>query len=260
MGLSFAEMWVQMGWFVRAIVILMIGMSVVTVAVALAKWWRLRQLETATSRFEPYLSEARSRDDLESALRLTEEHSSSHVAAVLGEALREVAPLLRRPELAAAAISSAERAVEREQIMLAADLKKGLGVLATIGATAPFVGLLGAVIGIVNSFQGIAESGGGGLEAVSAGIAEALIATAIGLLAAIPAVWLYNYFTGRLESLFARLAYIARETIDWLLLREAKREQTASGTTSGRVIPSDPPVRPLTRPGDGPLPPAGRGE
>ena len=233
MDLSFAEMWSQMGWFVRGIVLVMIGMSVVTVSVSLAKWWHLRKLERATARFDPEFTDAREADDLERALRLTDEHSGSHVAAVLGEALREVVPLLRRQELAAAAITSAERAVEREQIMLSADLKKGLGVLATIGATAPFVGLLGTVIGIVNSFQGIADSGGSGLEAVSAGISEALIATAIGLLAAIPAVWLYNYFTARLETLFSRLTYAGRETIDWLMRREALRgtlKDTAPGS------------------------------
>jgi biopolymer transport protein ExbB len=223
MGLSFAELWAQMGWFVRGIVMVMIGMSVVTVSVSLAKWWRLRKLERATRRFEPEFEAALEEGDLEHAVRLTDKHPGSHVAAVLGEALREVVPLLKREELAAAAITSAERAVEREQIMLAADLKKGLGILATIGATAPFVGLLGTVIGIVNSFQGIAQSGGGGLEAVSAGIAEALIATAIGLLAAIPAVWLYNYFTARLETVFSELAYSGRETIDWLMRREALR-------------------------------------
>lgn len=223
MDLSFAELWNQMGWFVKGIVLIMIGMSVVTVSVSLAKWWRLHKLKKATRRFEPEFAAALERNDIDAALRLTDEHEGSHVAAVLGEALREVAPLLKREELAAAAITSAERAVEREQIMLAADLKKGLGVLATIGATAPFVGLLGTVIGIVNSFQGIARTGGGGLEAVSAGIAEALIATAIGLIAAIPAVWLYNYFTGRLEEVFSELAYSGRETIDWLLLREALR-------------------------------------
>jgi len=232
MEMSFGELWGQMGWFVKGIVIIMIGMSVVTVAVSLAKWWRLRKLERATKRFEPRFTELRERDDLEGALALTDEHPDSHVAAVLGEALREVAPLLRRPELAAAAITSAERAVEREQIMLAADLKNGLGILATIGATAPFVGLLGTVIGIVNSFQGIAESGGGGLEAVSAGIAEALIATAIGLLAAIPAVWLYNYFTSRLENFFSKLAYTSRETIDWLMRREALRGSLTPGLES----------------------------
>lgn len=235
MEMSFGELWNQMGWFVKGIVVVMIGMSVVTVSVSLAKWWRLHKLKQATDRFQPEFTAARERDDIDGALKATREHEDSHVAAVLGEALREVAPLLRRQELAAAAITSAERAVEREQIMLAAELKKGLGVLATIGATAPFVGLLGTVIGIVNSFQGIAESGGGGLEAVSAGIAEALIATAIGLLAAIPAVWLYNYFTARLETLFSELAYRGRETIDWLLLREAMREQGGGPTTAPAV-------------------------
>lgn len=233
MEMSFGELWNQMGWFVKGIVVIMIGMSVVTLSVSLAKWWRLHKLKKATDRFEPEFTAARQADDIDRALKLTREHEESHVAAVLGEALREVAPLLRREELAAAAITSAERAVEREQIMLAADLKKGLGILATIGATAPFVGLLGTVIGIVNSFQGIAESGGGGLEAVSAGIAEALIATAIGLLAAIPAVWLYNYFTARLEHLFSELAYRGRETIDWLLLREAMR-----GSNGGQPAPA----------------------
>ncbi len=229
MGLSFGALWGQMGWFVRSIVLVMLGMSMITLSVSLAKWWRLRKLKRATTPFEPEFAAARADDDLDAALRVTDRHPDSHVAAVLGEALREVAPLLRREELAAAAITSAERAVEREQIMLAAELKKGLGILATIGATAPFVGLLGTVIGIVNSFQGIAASGGGGLEAVSAGIAEALIATAIGLLAAIPAVWLYNYFTARLETVFSELAYISRETIDWLMRREALRGRLTPG-------------------------------
>lgn len=230
MEMSFGELWGQMGWFVKGIVMVMIGMSVVTVSVSGAKWWRLHKLRKATRRFAPEFTAARAQDDIDRALRATADNPDSHVAAVLGEALREVAPLLKRKELAAAAITSAERAVEREQIMLAADLKQGLGILATIGATAPFVGLLGTVIGIVNSFQGIAESGTGGLEAVSAGIAEALIATAIGLLAAIPAVWLYNYFTARLETIFSELAYTGREMIDWLLLREAVRD---SGDPTG---------------------------
>lgn len=221
MDMSMGHMWLQMGWFVRGIVIIMIGMSIVTVSVSLAKWWRLRKLERATKRFEPEFAAARNDNDLEHALRLTDEHPDSHVAAIMGEALREIVPLLKRQELAATAITSAERAVEREQIMLSADLKKGLGILATIGATAPFVGLLGTVIGIVNSFQGIAQSGGGGLEAVSAGIAEALIATAIGLLAAIPAVWLYNYFSGALEYFNVEMDNSSSEMVDYFIKKTA---------------------------------------
>lgn len=223
MEMSVTEMWAQMGWFARVIVLIMVAMSIISLAIAAAKWAKLAKMSRATKEFAPRFSEALEEDRVRDALALTEEYEDSHVAAVLGEALREAVPLLEDRSLASAAITSTERAIEREQILLAANLKKGLGVLATIGATAPFVGLLGTVFGIVNSFTGIAKTGGGGLEAVSAGIAEALIATAIGLLAAIPAVWLYNYFTGRLERLFAELAYAGRELVDWLMLREAKR-------------------------------------
>lgn len=222
MDMSVTELWSQMGWFVRGIVIVMIAMSVITIAVAVAKYMKLRRMSTETRAFAPRFSEALDENRIDDAVALTEEYENSHVAMVLGEALREAVPLLGDREMAGTAITSTERAIEREQILLAANLKKGLGTLATIGATAPFVGLLGTVIGIVNSFTGIARTGGGGLEAVSAGIAEALIATAIGLLAAIPAVWLYNYFTGRLERLFAELAYAGRELVDWLMLREAR--------------------------------------
>lgn len=246
MDLSLMEMWNQMGWFVKGIVIIMIGMSVITVAVAVAKWRTLARMSRETRAFAPKFSEALEQNRIHDALALTEEHSGSHVAQVLGEALREAAPLLEDRDLAGPIITSTERAIEREQILLAANLKKGLGVLATIGATAPFVGLLGTVIGIVNSFTGIAATGGGGLEAVSAGISEALVATAIGLIAAIPAVWLYNYFTGRLEQLFSELAYAGRELVDWMMMREARRGGHQVRPRPGATQPS--PTAAGTRP------------
>jgi biopolymer transport protein ExbB/biopolymer transport protein TolQ len=186
-------------------------------------------MATATRAFAPVFSQALENDNVAEALAASDQYTKSHVARVLGESLREVAPLLNDPRVAGAAISSAERSVEREQILLANDLKSGMGLLATIGATAPFVGLLGTTMGIINAFSGMATSGGG-LEAISAGIAEALITTAIGLMAAIPAVWLYNYFTARLDTLFSELAYAGREMIDWMMDRQAKREM---GVTSG---------------------------
>ncbi|HLL83793.1 MAG TPA: MotA/TolQ/ExbB proton channel family protein, partial [Longimicrobium sp.] len=168
----------------RGIVILLILMSVLSLSVAVAKWLRFRKMATATRAFAPAFSQALEQDNIAEALATADQYPNSHVARVLGESLREVAPLLDDPRAAGAAINSAERSVEREQILLANDLKSGLGLLATIGATAPFVGLLGTTLGIVNAFMGMAAKGGG-LEAVSTGIAEALIATAIGLIAAI---------------------------------------------------------------------------
>jgi biopolymer transport protein ExbB/biopolymer transport protein TolQ len=102
-------------------------------------------------------------------------------------------------------------------LMTIVDLKRGLGVLATVGATAPFVGLLGTTMGIVNSFTGMANTGSGGLSAISAGIAEALIATAFGLVVAIPAVWLYNYFQTKIDNLVAEMTYVSKEMIDYLI-------------------------------------------
>jgi biopolymer transport protein ExbB/biopolymer transport protein TolQ len=93
-----------------------------------------------------------------------------------------------------------------------------LGVLATIGATAPFVGLLGTTMGIVNAFSGMMASGGGGsLSAVAGGISEALITTAIGLVAAIPAVWFYNYFTTKIDFISVEMTYSSKELIDYLI-------------------------------------------
>lgn len=222
MQMDLGHLWEQTGWFNRGIIIILILMSIISLSVAVAKWLRFRKMSRATREFAPGFSQALENDNIPEALALTEQYPNSHVARVLGESLREVAPLLDDPRVAGAAITSAERSVEREQILLANDLKSGLGLLATIGATAPFVGLLGTTLGIVNAFTGMGESGAG-LEAVSAGIAEALIATAIGLIAAIPAVWLYNYFTARLDTLFSELAYAGREMIDWMMERQAKR-------------------------------------
>jgi len=115
-------------------------------------------------------------------------------------------------------INTAERAVEREMLMEMVSLKRGLAILATVGATAPFVGLLGTTMGIVNAFTGMAAAGAsGGLAGISAGIAEALITTAFGLMVAIPAVWFYNYFTTKIENLTVEMTYSSKELIDYLI-------------------------------------------
>jgi biopolymer transport protein ExbB/TolQ len=112
-----------------------------------------------------------------------------------------------------------------------ARFRRGLGVLATVGATAPFVGLLGTTMGVVTAFTGMAEAGSGGLAAISAGIAEALITTAFGLLVAIPAVWLYNYFINRIDYLSMEVNYTTKEFMDFLIRYEARLE---SGKAVGR--------------------------
>jgi biopolymer transport protein ExbB/biopolymer transport protein TolQ len=128
-----------------------------------------------------------------------------------------VKPLIQDGSVTVADINSAERAVERNMLLEIVQLKRGLALLATVGSTAPFVGLLGTVFGIVNAFTGMAASGSGGIAAISAGVAEALITTAFGLLVAIPAVWGYNYFQTKIDNLTAEMTYTSKEMIDYLI-------------------------------------------
>jgi biopolymer transport protein ExbB/biopolymer transport protein TolQ len=136
--------------------------------------------------------------------------------------------------LSAVEITSIQRTIELNALEQLANLRRGLGVLATIGSTAPFVGLLGTTMGVVNAFTGMATAGSGGLSAISAGIAEALITTAFGLMVAIPAVWLYNYFVNRIEYVGMEIQYAAKEFTDFLLRYEV-RLQELPGSAAGRA-------------------------
>src|SRR5712692_8449113 len=190
------DLWTNSAGFAKGIVVILIFMSIWSVSTFIMKWWQLRKSTRETVRFVPEFSRFLQEEHLDAAIALAEKTKKSHVARVLGEALAEVKPLLRdRATITAADINSAERAVERQMLIITAELKRGLGILATVGATAPFVGLLGTTMGIVTAFQGMSAAGGGGsLAAITGGVAEALITTAFGLMVAIPAVWLYNYF------------------------------------------------------------------
>jgi biopolymer transport protein ExbB len=217
MNVDLIELWGHMGWFAKGIVFVMLGMSIWSLTVMIQKWWALRKAQAETRKFAPEFSQFLEEDNLTEAIKLAESYKKSHVARVLGGALGEVRPLIQDGSVTVADINSAERAVERNMMIILAELKRGLGILATVGATAPFVGLLGTTMGIVNSFQGMATAGTAGLGAISAGIAEALITTALGLLVAIPAVWAYNYFTTKIENLTVEMTYTSKEMIDYLI-------------------------------------------
>src|SRR5688500_2410587 len=249
MGVDLIHLFGTMGWFAKGIVAVLAIMSIWSLTVMVTKWIQFRRAQAETRRFAPQFSRSIQEENLDQAIALAEKHKKSHVSRVLGEALAEVKPLLRdRATITAADINSAERAVERQMLIVLSELKRGTGILATVGSTAPFVGLLGTTMGIVNAFTGMAAGGAsGGLAGISAGIAEALITTAFGLLVAIPAVWAYNYFTTKIENLTVEMTYSAKELIDYLIKSvgsefgrsiftkefQAQKAVTGSGHVSG---------------------------
>src|SRR6185295_15274367 len=219
MSVDLLHLWAQMGVFAKGIVVIMAIMSIYSLTIVLTKLVQIKRSEAETRKFAPQFSRAIQEENLDQAITLAEKNKKSHVSRVLGEALLEVKPLLRdRATITAADINSAERAVERQMLIVLADYKRGLGVLGTVGSTAPFVGLLGTTMGIVNAFTGMAAGGAsGGLAGIAGGISEALITTAFGLLVAIPAVWFYNYFTTKIENLTIEMTVSSKELIDYLI-------------------------------------------
>src|SRR6478609_5652853 len=153
MDMSMLGLWNQMGSFAKGIVIVMAVMSIYSLTIMVSKWWSLRRAQKETIKFAPEFSQFLEEDNL------TESYKKSHVALVLGGALGEVKPLIADGSVTVSDINSAERAVERNMLLEITNLKRGMAVLATIGATAPFVGLLGTTMGIINAFTGMAASG-----------------------------------------------------------------------------------------------------
>jgi biopolymer transport protein ExbB/biopolymer transport protein TolQ len=219
MNVSMLELWYQSGAFAKGVVVVLAIMSIYSLTIAVTKLIQIKKSTNATRKFAPQLSRAIMDDNLELAIKLAEQHKVGHIARVLGGALVEMKPLISdRATITAADINSSERAIERQMLILLSEFRRGLGVLGTVGSTAPFVGLLGTTMGIVNAFTGMAAAGAsGGLAGISAGIAEALITTAFGLLVAIPAVWFYNYFTTKIDNLSVEMTYASKELIDQLI-------------------------------------------
>jgi biopolymer transport protein ExbB len=121
------------------------------------------------------------------------------------------------------------RELERKGDAQAAQLKRGLGILASVGSTAPFVGLLGTVIGIIGAFEGIATEGSGGLGAVSAGISEALVVTALGLMVAIPATLIFNFLSTKADGIMLALDQARGQLVDHLEARHSSHVAARSG-------------------------------
>jgi biopolymer transport protein ExbB/TolQ len=216
-------MWESMTWLGKAVVIVLMLMSIWSLTIAVERLYRFararRESLEVAKEVTPLLREHR----LEQAIALTKRYKHSHLARVLGAGLTEfnydqTHPL--PPDFDV--VDSGRRAIERETMMTTAEMKRGLGNLATISSTAPFVGLFGTVIGIINAFRGMAVSGSGGLGAVSAGIAEALATTAFGLFVAIPAVWLYNHFLSRIERFQVEMSNSSSQLVDYFIKNDSR--------------------------------------
>lgn len=223
MGWDPISMWNMMLWPARVVVIIMFIMSAWSIGVMIDRWLAYSAARKQSRAFAPAVAGALREGKLDEAIKIAERHKKSHLAKVVTAGLQEFQAHELSAEIPGEHIEASKRALERAEAIVLAELKRGLGGLATIGSTAPFVGLFGTVIGIINAFRGIASEKSAGLGAVSAGISEALVATAIGLFVAIPAVWMYNAFSTRVDSFSVEMGNSSSELIDYFIKRSQQR-------------------------------------
>jgi len=211
-------LWNSMGLIAKLVSIMLLLLSVYSLTVAVERWLLYSKAKKQSLSFAKlvtgYLKQNKPADAVAAARKFKQSHLARVVAAGLLEFENESATSNLTGE---DVIEAARRAIERESLITTADFKRGTASLATIGATAPFIGLFGTVVGIINAFKGMAVTGSGGLGAVSAGIAEALVTTALGLFVAIPAVWLYNYFAGKIERFQVEMTNSGSELLDFFI-------------------------------------------
>lgn len=219
MEMSPMHLWEQMTWIAKGVVIALLACSIYSIYVMIERLIFYRKAKQQSFQFAKAATMALAKDKVQDALDLSRKFPASHLARVTRAGLIEfqldqstVNTLSGEDK-----IEAARRAIEREALITTADFKKGVSNLATIATTGPFIGLFGTVIGIINAFRGMATSGSGGIAAVSAGISEALVTTALGLFVAIPAAWVFNSFTNMLDRFQVEMSNSASELIDFFI-------------------------------------------
>ena len=230
MQFTLTDLWHHMGLFARLIVAVLGVMSIASLVVMAERLIVFNRSRSESRNFAERMANTLTKADLATVANQKIGDKVGHLGRVIGAGLNALR--LTPSKDKDMQVESVARALERQAQREVQSLKRGLGLLATVGSTAPFVGLLGTVMGIVNAFQSMALTGSGGLGTVSAGIAEALITTAFGLLVAIHAVMAYNYLQGWVDARAVDISESSNEFLD--LVAKQAGTTTSHAAASGR--------------------------
>ena len=212
-------MWAQMQWPARSVVIALLVMSAWSIGVMIDRMLAFRVARRQSRQFAPAVAGALREGKLDEAIRAAERNRKSHLAKVVVSGLQEFAANSATQATAEEQFEASKQALDRAEAIAHAELERGMSGLATIGSTAPFVGLLGTVIGIIDAFAMINHHGATGMQTISGGISEALVTTALGLFVAIPAVMMFNYFTSKIKAFDVEMDNSSSELMAYLQKR-----------------------------------------
>lgn len=219
-----AEFWAAAGREARAVILTLGALSMICLVVWIERLLAFSRARRQSMRVAAEIVGPMKSGDVAGALRIAsdEKYKASYLANILKAGLAQLDEYPNE-----FGVENAERAVEKAIAEEISKLKRNYAWLATTGSTAPFVGLFGTTFGVINAFSGMAASGGGGLAGISAGIAEALYTTAIGIGVAIFGVWLFNFFNSKIEKVTNELHSSEADFIDWASKFAHDRQQAA---------------------------------
>ncbi len=221
---SLKEIWEVASLPNKGIIVILVALLLTQIYVAVERGILYAQSNGASRKFLKLFMDTLRRGDFEASKRAATTHSKSHIALVLkhGLDIYQYEKQLKGLNEGHDVIQPVERAIVRGTAEVTDLLKKGMGILATIGSLAPFIGLLGTTIGIINIFSDLKTKGAGDINALAGSIGEALFTTALGLFVAIPAVWIYNVFTSKQDKMVTNINNAASQMIDEFIRRESQ--------------------------------------
>ena len=217
------EIWRSLTWAGVGVITVLLLQSVYMIAVGIERWLTYNKAKQQSRQYAPKVAQALKNSNIDEAINISDRHKDSHLAMVVSSGLKEFAAHQGNSDISADEMEASKRALERAIAVKTAELKRGLAGLATVGSTAPFVGLFGTVVGIIGAFQALKTNESAGIGAVGGAIAEALVATAFGILVAVPAVWLFNYFTSKVDNFVVEMDNSSAELIDYFLKQRGRK-------------------------------------
>jgi biopolymer transport protein ExbB/biopolymer transport protein TolQ len=237
--MTFTELLGNVGWFGGAVMVCLALLSVVSVGMIVDKHRRFLTAARQSAQFKPEFKKFLHKGDIQQLIVATRSHQDSYVAQVVSAGILEYDGVRQSGGDQSASLELVTSSLRDSMSETLIQLKKGLGFLATIGSTAPFIGLFGTVVGIINAFRSIAATGSGGMSVVSGGIAEALVSTALGIFVAIPAVVAFNAFSGKIETFHVEMNRASTQLVNCLFkIPETQAPQfKASKVKATEVMP-----------------------
>jgi biopolymer transport protein ExbB/biopolymer transport protein TolQ len=214
--MTFTELIGHVGFFGGAVMVCLALLSLLSVGVIVDKHRRFRAAWNQTQMFKPVFKKFLHGGKVQDLINAVPQHQNSYVAQVVSAGIHEYDGVRKSGGDQNSSLELVTSALRDSLSETLIQLKGGLGFLATIGSTAPFIGLFGTVVGIINAFRNIAATGSGGMSVVSGGIAEALVSTALGIFVAIPAVVAFNHFTGKLEGFHVEMNRASSQLVNCL--------------------------------------------